>query len=130
MVNILFVFKTFYVVYGVNLMLIIKNFFNKLFGYDKIIEVNDEFNVKELIVLDHITTYLFNRNTSMDIIKNLCKLVAQLNTPLIDIWFEDWQANKKLSKNYEKRLNVICPILLKELKRLQRLKEKEYAELD
>jgi hypothetical protein len=111
-------------------MLIIKNFFNKLFGYDKIIEANDEFNVKELIVLDHITTYLFNRNTSIDIIKNLCKLVAQLNTPLIDIWFEDWQSHKKLSKNYEKRLNVICPILLKELKRLQRLKEKEYAELD
>lgn len=50
-------------------MLILKNFFNKLFGYDKIIKENNIFNVKELIVLDHITISLFNKNTSMDVIK-------------------------------------------------------------
>lgn len=111
-------------------MLILKNFFNKLFGYDKIIKENNIFNVKELIVLDHITISLFNKNTSMDVIKNLCGLIVQLNTPIVDIWLEDWQSTEKLSKNYEKRLNVICPILVKELKKLERLKEKENAELD
>lgn len=111
-------------------MLILRNFFNKLFGYDKIIKENNIFNVKELIVLDHITISLFNKNTSMDVIKNLCGLIVQLNTPIVDIWLEDWQSAKKLSKNYEKRLNVICPILVKELKKLERLKEKENAELD
>lgn len=111
-------------------MLILKNFFNKLFGYDKIIKENEAFNVKESLILDHITTALFNKNTSMDVIKNLCELIVQLNTPVVDIWLEDWRLGKELEKNYEKRLNVICPILEKELKKLKRLKEKEDAELD
>lgn len=111
-------------------MLILKDFFNKLFGYDKIIEENEAFNVKESIVLDHITTALFSKNTSMDVIKNLCELIVQLNTPVVDIWLEDWRLGKELEKNYKKRLNVVCPILEKELKKLKRLKEKEDAELD
>lgn len=110
-------------------MLIIKEFFNKLFGYDKIIKANEAFNVKESLVLDHITTALFNKNTSMGVIKNLCELVVQLNTPIVDIWLEDWRSGKNLEKNYEKRLNVVCPILVKELKKLKRLKEEEDAEL-
>lgn len=110
-------------------MLIIKDFFNKLFGYDKIIKANEAFNVKELLVLDHITTALFDKNTSMGVIKNLCELVVQLNTPVVDIWLEDWRSGKNLEKNYEKRLNVVCPILVKELKKLKRLKEEEDAEL-
>lgn len=110
-------------------MLIIKDFFNKLFGYDKIIKENEAFNVKELLVLNHITTALFDKNTSMDIIKNLCELIVQLNTPVVDIWLEDWRSGKNLEKNYEKRLNVVCPILVKELKKLKRLKEEEDAEL-
>ena len=58
----------------------------------------------------------------MTTIKNLTKLLILIDPDgkeLINDWISDWK-NKVGKKDYLARLNVICPIIIKEQKKLEK----------
>ena len=78
--------------------------------------------------LNHISHYLFEKNTPMPVIKNLIKLLVVIDPEgkeFINDWLQDWKT-KNCKQEELARLNVICPIILKE----QKKQEKELAELE
>lgn len=81
-----------------------------------------------VIALNHISYHLLNKKTPMPVLKNLVELLIMVDTDgkeLINDWLKDWKSND-IDKVYKARLNVICPIILKE----QKKQEKELAELE
>lgn len=72
--------------------------------------------------LNHCSHYLLDKKTSMTTIKNLTKLLILIDPDgkeLINDWISDWK-NKVGKKDYLARLNVICPIIIKEQKKLEK----------
>ena len=75
-----------------------------------------------IATLNHITKYLFDSKTPMPVIKNLVKLLCVIDSDgneLINDWMNDWK-NKTGKKSELARLNVICPIIIKEQKKLEK----------
>ena len=72
--------------------------------------------------LNHCSHYLLDKKTPMTTIKNLTKLLILIDPDgeeLINDWISDWK-NKVGKKDYLARLNVICPIIIKEQKKLEK----------
>lgn len=72
--------------------------------------------------LNHISYHLFRKNTSMEVLKNLIQLLILIDSDgnqLINDWMSDWK-NKTAKKEEMKVLNVICPIIIKEQKKLKK----------
>ena len=75
-----------------------------------------------IVTLNHITKHLFNPKTPMPVIKNLVKLLCVIDSEgneLINDWMTDLK-NRNGNKKYLARLNVICPIIVKEQKKLKK----------
>lgn len=72
--------------------------------------------------LNHISYYLFNKRTSKDILKNLTELLVLVDpdgNELINTWMEEWKT-KNCKKVELARLNVICPMIIKAQKKLNK----------
>lgn len=75
-----------------------------------------------IVTLNHITKYLLDSKTPMPVIKNLVKLLCVIDSDgneLINDWMTDLK-NRNGNKKYLARLNVICPIIAKEQKKLEK----------
>lgn len=75
-----------------------------------------------VVALNHITKHLFNPKTPMPVIKNLVELLCVIDSDsneLINDWMTDLK-NRNGNKKYLTRLNVICPIIAKEQKKLKK----------
>lgn len=75
-----------------------------------------------VVALNHIAKYLFNPKTPMSVIKNLVELLCIIDydgNELINDWMNDWK-NKTGKKSELARLNVICPIIIKEQNKLKK----------
>lgn len=75
-----------------------------------------------ILTLNHIERYLLDSHTDLNIKKNLIKLLVNIDEngdELINDFLIDWKKDN-IKKDYKKVLNVICPIIIKEQKRLQR----------
>ena len=75
-----------------------------------------------VVALNHITKYLFNPKTPMPVTKNLVELLCVIDSDgnkLINDWMTDLK-NRNGNKKYLARLNVICPIIAKEQKKLKK----------
>lgn len=78
-----------------------------------------------VVVLNHITKYLLDSKTPMPVIKNLVKLLCVIDSggnELINDWMTDLK-NRNGNKKYLARLNVICPIIIKEQNKLKKENE-------
>lgn len=75
-----------------------------------------------VVTLNHITKYLLDSKTPIPVIKNLVKLLCAIDSEgneLINDWMTDLK-NRNGNKKYLARLNVICPIIVKEQKKLKK----------
>jgi hypothetical protein len=75
-----------------------------------------------IVALNHIAKHLFNPKTPMPVIKNLVELLCVIDydgNELINDWMTDLKSRNG-NKEYLARLNVICPIIIKEQKKLEK----------
>lgn len=74
-----------------------------------------------------ICTNLFDSNITMPVTKKLCELLVWLDLEgivLINDLLEDWKNPKEFFEPaYKKRLNVICPIIVKYQKQIEKAAE-------
>ena len=78
-----------------------------------------------IAALNHITKYLLDSKTPIPVIKNLVKLLCVIDfdgNELINDWITDLK-NRNGNKKYLARLNVICPIIIKEQNKLKKVNE-------
>ena len=70
---------------------------------------------------------LFDSKTTMPVIKKMCELLVWLDSStniLINTLLEDWKNPKEyLEPAYKKRLNVVCPIIVKYQKQIEKAAE-------
>lgn len=71
--------------------------------------------------LNHIAFYLFDKNTSEQVILNLVELLVKIDPDgeeFINEWLNDWK-NKNGTEYYINKLNIICPLIINEKNRIK-----------
>lgn len=73
-----------------------------------------------IIALNYIDSCLMDKNVSMSSLKLLIKLLVRIDDGHIEMYLEDWKNDVVKNKEYKARLNVICPIINKEVNKYKK----------